>query len=532
MKNRVDLKFWGTAFAAVIAFILLSPKWTFPLAAFVAPGILIHLIAKQKFWKSFLIALCILFVANLVANFKVIPFPTIISIPIALQTSILAAIPYLIYSRISRLPSSWVSTLYFPILQVLYEFVGSFMGAGTWGSIVYTQMDNLYLIQLGSVTGMWGIAFIIYWCSSLLAYFHECEWRQEKIQGALQGYAIVFLVVLMFGVVRLIQRDEDVKTVKVSGITGSNLHLLGTFYEDAFNKRVTFDPAKLTQTSPELQELNKGIAELIADPLSPRFTRSQREIEIFQDSMFSIASREAKAGAKIISFSEALMFTFKPIEDKLIKKGQEFSRRHKITLLLTVASFIPGKVEFGSRYIENKAIVINPLGQIEHTFFKNKPVPVIEPSIPGNGEIPVYNSIYGRIATSICYDADFPSLIRKAGKQCSGILLLPSGDWREISPYHGNMARMRAIENGFSIVRPVSGASSIICDRKGRILATRDFYSDGDKIVSAYVDINGSPTLYSVWGDFFPWLALAFGIGIFLYNQIILRGKLIRTELV
>ena len=202
------------------------------------------------------------------------------------------------------------------------------------------------------------------------------------------------------------------------------------------------------------------------------------------------------------------MFTVKPVEDDLLRRGKAFARQHKVRLLLTVGSFLPGKVGFGTKYIENKAIMINDAGEIESIFFKNKPVPLVEGSIAGDGEVPVIETKDGRIATSICYDADFPYLINKAGKKNADILLLPSGDWREVAPYHADMARVRAIENGFSIVRPVSGATTIACDYNGRVIGKRDFFDHGERVLVSHVPTNGVTTLYAMTGDVFPWACI------------------------
>jgi apolipoprotein N-acyltransferase len=519
MKSRFNWNFTLLVFACISGIALLSPRWTFPPAAFVAPALLLWLIRNRKPWRAFLLSLSILTVGNLIANYRVMPFPIFLFIPVTIQVSLLANIPYVCYELVRRRQSqSWLVTVIFPIFQVVLEYGNSFFGGATWGSIAYSQINNAALVQIASVTGMWGMTFLIYWFSSIAAYVFEYRWNWSAVRLPVTIYSGLLFVTMFYGLIRIHSSvDPSEETVRVAGITGSNYHMLGIIYEDAFGKNIQYDPSELTQTSPELQELNKGLAEFIRDPFAPRFAKSHAALEKFEDSMFKKAATEARAGAKIISFSEALMFTFKPIEEKTIRKACEMARKNNVTLLLTIASFIPGEIMFGDKYVENKAIMINPSGQIENTFFKNKPVPVVEPSIPGDGEVPVYSSLHGKLATSICYDADFPALIRKAGQQHAGILLLPSGDWKEISTYHGDMSRMRAIENGVSLLRPVSGATSIACDRMGKVVAARSFYDNGDKVVTAYLPVNGMPTLYSMLGDYFPWLCL-FSLPILMYK--------------
>jgi apolipoprotein N-acyltransferase len=518
IMKRLNWKFWLTVVVAIIAFSLLSPRWTLPLAAFIAPPLLIYLNKERTLWHSIRLTFLVLLTSTLIANYRVMPFPLILFIPVSIQVSLLATIPYVIYERLSRRSGSWSFTLFFPALQVLLEYVNSFFGGGSWGSIAYSQIDNAALVQVVSLTGMWGLTFVIYWFASLVIWSLERQWVDRDLRIAIKLYGGVMTMILIYGVIKM-NAPITGKSVRASGVTGLNLYLLGIIYEDAFSKKIDFDPSTLTQTSPELQELNKGLVAFVADPYSPRFNESQLALEKFQDSMFNVAGHEAKAGSKIISFSEGLMFTFKPTEEKLILRGQEFAKENKVTLLLSVASFIPGKIEFGTKYLENKAILIDPFGHVQNIFYKNRPVPVVEPSITGDGEIPVYRSLYGKLGISICYDADFPSLIRKAGQQKVDILLLPAADWKEISPYHANMSRMRAIENGLSILRPVSSASSMACDYNGRILASRNFFDESEKVVTAYLPVKGRPTFYGLTGDYFPWLCLTLGLGGFFVSM-------------
>jgi apolipoprotein N-acyltransferase len=390
--------------------------------------------------------------------------------------------------------------------MIVYEFLTSQMGSGTWGNIAYTQTESLALMQLASVTGIWGISFLVYWFNALVVWAAS----QPKQWSALRAPALVFTTtmtgVLLFGTLRINPATTTpANTVRVAGITGLNLEPLGQVYKDAFGKNLVFDPSTLTQTSPELVEINKGLVEFVADPMSDRFAGSRKAFEDYHDKMFSLAAREALAGSKIISFSEALLFTVKPEEDKLISKGRDFAREHRVYLVLTMGSFIPGKIEFGSKYIENKAVIISPDGNVLTTFFKNKPVPLVEGSVPGDGSIPVIKTDYGKIAPSICYDADFPGLMRKAGQQQVDLMVLPSGDWREISPYHSHMARVRAIENGMSLLRPVSGATSIACDPYGRVINSRSFTDPGEKVLVSYLSTEGVFSLYPILGD---WLVL------------------------
>ncbi len=65
------------------------------------------------------------------------------------------------------------SYLYFPAAVVTIEYLMSFPPANSWFSLAYTQYGNLPLMQLFSVTGIWGLSFLIAWFASGLNWAWE-----------------------------------------------------------------------------------------------------------------------------------------------------------------------------------------------------------------------------------------------------------------------------------------------------------------------------------------------------------------------
>jgi apolipoprotein N-acyltransferase len=155
----------------------------------------------------------------------------------------------------------------------------------------------------------------------------------------------------------------------------------------------------------------------------------------------------------------------------------------------------------GTKFLENEAVLIGPDGTVLNVFHKNNPVPMAEASLPGDGIIPVTGTPFGNLATSICYDADFPDQMRQLGRKQADMLLLPSGDWYAISPYHTYMAILRGIENGCSVIRQVSGGLSVATDYTGRIHASLDYFLPGIKAWTGEVPVGHVFTPYTVVGD-------------------------------
>ena len=103
----------------------------------------------------------------------------------------------------------------------------------------------------------------------------------------------------------------------------------------------------------------------------------------------------------------------------------------------------------------------------------------------------------GRMATAICFDADFPEFIRQAGQGSADLLIVPANEWKEIKDVHAQMAAFRAIENGVPLVRPaasgISSAHRSVGPRAGcgGLFCSRRWNAD-----VAQVPVGGIRTLY------------------------------------
>jgi apolipoprotein N-acyltransferase len=173
-------------------------------------------------------------------------------------------------------------------------------------------------------------------------------------------------------------------------------------------------------------------------------------------------------------------------------------------------------------------MTLTPEGELANTYLKSNPVPFAEQDYGSDDIMPVIDTPYGKLSPVICYDADFPHFMKQAGSNKTDILLIPSGDWKAIDPYHAQMAVLRGIENGVSIVRPVSRATSLATDPYGNIIAKMDFFSSADKTIIANVKTRGVATIYNTIGDVLPYLSLVLTAYIIL--DILFRAVLRRKK--
>jgi apolipoprotein N-acyltransferase len=112
-----------------------------------------------------------------------------------------------------------------------------------------------------------------------------------------------------------------------------------------------------------------------------------------------------------------------------------------------------------------------------------KSVPFIEDDVKaGPPVLPTYyDSEYDlTFGGGICFDLDFSQYIRQAGVKKVNIMLQPSWTWNAISSRHFNGDAVRAIENGFNLLRCSSEGESGTIGTAGRV-NTRQFTGSGTK---------------------------------------------------
>jgi apolipoprotein N-acyltransferase len=104
---------------------------------------------------------------------------------------------------------------------------------------------------------------------------------------------------------------------------------------------------------------------------------------------------------------------------------------------------------------------------------------------------------------------DFTGLSRKYGEAGAGLMLVPAWDFNLDRAWHGHIAIMRGVEDGFSIVRAAKDGFLTVTDDRGRILAETRSNSAPFATLIAEVPAAHDKTLYLIMGDWFAWLALA-----------------------
>jgi apolipoprotein N-acyltransferase len=391
-------------------------------------------------------------------------------------------IPYFVDRALATRRRDFLGTLFFPGAVVTMEYVFSLVSPlGTWNAVAYTQVHNLPLIQIASLTGLYGVSFLVAWFAAVVNWAWENRESGPGVRRGIIVYGTVLAAVLLFGGIRL-AADRPGETVRVAGVISK------TFF--------------LSEHPELLPPLTHG------EPLDEAETAAlHEETAAINDDLLARSRREARAGARVVVWGECSAQL--PVEDEpaLIRRGRDLAREEGIYLGMGLATLEPGT----DKPVTNKLVLVDPDGEVVWDYVKSIPVPGPEATISRRGDcrLPTLDTEYGRLAGAICYDMDFPATVRQAGRAGADIMIVPSHDWYELMDLHAELATFRAVENGFSLLRPDNEAVSVAVDYLGRPIAAMDYFAAADPVIVADVPTRGVRTVYAAVGDIFAWFVIA-----------------------
>jgi apolipoprotein N-acyltransferase len=468
MKNKTQILI--CLVLGSIFFLFSNGQWSFAIAAWLYPVFLLFVARDPQFKFAYLLPLLTGLICQL-AFWKFTfsrPDHILFYLPFLLGLSygLMLLLDRWIYPKIK----GFVSTLFFPLLYTSFDFLlNLFNPYGTTGLLGYSQIDFLVFAQLASLTGMWGLTFMITWFGSV-ANWTIANWHNTKqLKQKLSIYALIFVVIILYGGIRL-NLPLEKGTVRIA-----SFH---SFDKDRDGK-----------------EFWKLLAQ---KDLNTVRKISQKHINLLLES----TRREAKAGAKIILWAESSHNILKQDEDSMVRIFKNLANELNIYLVTN-----PYSATTDGTKPENKILLFDPNGDLVLKHYKYGGA-FIEGSVEGNKKLQTINSSYGNLAALICWDADFPSIVKQVGQQNADIMLIPASDWQEIDPLHTTVAIFRGIENGCSLVRQVRNGLSVMTDPKGKIIARSDHFEASNWVNVGQVPNRKLWTLYPIIGDLFGWLAI------------------------
>ncbi|HVF24409.1 MAG TPA: nitrilase-related carbon-nitrogen hydrolase [Anaerolineales bacterium] len=493
--NNKNLRFLWLGIATTLL-LFAGGRWNFPLATWLVPVFAIRFFRdSEKAGRNFLL----LWVATAIpiiiswngATFMYFMNPAV-EAAFFLLTAPIGLIPY-VMDRLyhSRFGSSFWITLVYPIVATAMDFFSSSGSPfGTFGAIGYSQRDVLPIMQIASVTGLWGITFVMSWFASLVNYVWESGFKLNRLALA---SACVLVLILGLGFGRTLLSPQPEQTAQIAGFSLPNGKL-----SEVMGQLQAGDETGFRQTVDELhaQELNE-------------------------------IRRLAQQGAEIVTLQEGAGMGYQDQVENLLTEAGIIAKEQQIYIVLPT-------VTVGNEKPENVVHIINPNGEpvLKHIKYGGTQ---FEGSLTGSGELQTVDTPYGKISAIICWDADFPNVVKQAGIQDVDLLFVPSNDWAAVKDIHAGMATFRAVENGMSIYRQTGSGVSIVTDAFGRTLSRVDATKEADTGSFAAIQMVTTPissvaTVYPIIGDVFGNVMMAASAGLLIGLLLNRKRAMARVE--
>jgi len=448
-------------------------------AAWLAPVFLVRFVRTRPAHLGLALAYVLLAATWAFQFWGMAPLPRLGFVLLAAGFGVVGLLPILADRLAAPRVGGFAATLVLPTAWVTVDsLVARLSPYGSWGSPAYSQQEYLALLQLVSITGLYGVTFMLGWFAAVVNWAWERRFEWPAIRRGGVAFALALAAVPLGGEARLRLFPSSSPTVRIASLSAPDLELF-----------------------PSAEVARRAIAGemLTVDEIGAIGTRGRA----IDDDLLRRSEREARAGARVVFWAETSGFTFKEDEPALLARGRDLASTEGIFLGMAYAAWSRG----AQRPLENTLVVVDPRGEIAWRFLKAIAVPGPEAAISAAGDrkLKVVATPYGRLSGVICFDMDFPTFLAQAGELGVDLLIVPSGDWREIDPFHTHMARFRAIEQGFNIARQVNRGLSVIADYQGRVVASMDHFTTSDRAMVGQVPTRGVHTIYSRVGDTFAW---------------------------
>ena len=464
------------------------PKWNLSFFAWISLIPLLFILLNKSLKQSFFLGITAGFFHYGILLYW-IPFvpayygnlPVSLSILIYLLFTLLLSLIWaffsLFYTKVSK--SFPILVLFLaPFLWISLEYILTFIFSGfPWCLLGYSQWKNIYLIQMASITGVYGLSFILVLFQSMFVY--SLRFRKKSPFFAALGLVLLIHVAGYMSIRETPSSEESFTAAVIQGNVPSE-----TYW------------GSLT---------------------------AQETWELFNQHL-ELSTRSAEQGAELIVWSElSVPLCFSCTEQYYVNFKErlfDFVRERGSTVVLGTVEMMSGQRE---TLYHNAALALQPDLSIsyyykihlvpfgEYTpykkifFFLEKMTTAIGDLTPGT-RYSLHTFKNFKFGSPICYEIIFPQLVRKFVKKGAHFLVTITNDgWykKSSAPYqHFAMAVFRAVENRRFLIRAATTGISGFVDPYGRILAESELMTQ-THLLKKIAPIR-KQSFYTKFGDVLP----------------------------
>lgn len=386
-----------------------------------------------------------------------IEMPLGITIGIVAGFALVFTLAVLLYRTLLRRGAAWYALLAFPAAWVAFEYLLNVAWVnGTGFNLAYTQLAFLPFLQLASITGPWGMTFLLLLFPAAIAISLHLWRHQRGTAWAIGGTAFsVIAAVLIFGTSRLALPQQGQKMQ------------VGLVASDTYGMAAAGTPA----------------------------------MQVFHAYATHITALAAR-GARVVVLPEKSAVVNDATQSAVDAFFGSLSNRTGAAIAVGVTYEAADKTEY------NQARLYRPFKPVL-TYAKHHLLPPFESEFTPGKTLTTFALADARLGVEICKDMDFTPLSRKYGRHGVGLMLVPAIDFDVDRTFHGHMAIMRGVESGFAVAHSARRGYLMVSDDRGRILGQARSDSASFATVLVNAPVAHLWTLFLAWGDWFAWLAMA-----------------------
>lgn len=365
-----------------------------------------------------------------------------------------------------------------PFLWVAVELGRERLIGFPWDLLGYSQVDNIPLARIATLTGVWGIAFELVLVN---AAFAAAYYLQPPRRGRMVVASVLAAMVLQAGV---LVKPPALPATHTARLVQPDIPIL--------------DPAEWTE-----QRFGGQLTQMAALSLPARGV-PQPDLIVWPESPAPFWDNDPR---------------FRALAGQVAVQARSW-------IVTGDLGLAPDPAGGNQPLLFNSAALVSPQGQWAGRYDKIHLVPWGE-YVPAKDLLSFANKLtresgdftHGRrrilleaggqrLGVFICYESIFPDEVRQFAAQGAQVFVNISNDgWfgdTSAPRQHLNMARMRAIENGRWVLRDTNSGITSSIDPLGRVV------DRAPRGVSAWLDapyaLVSETTFYTRHGDWFPWL--------------------------
>ncbi|WP_219117964.1 carbon-nitrogen hydrolase family protein [Janthinobacterium sp. UMAB-56] len=409
---------------------------------------------RDAAWMTFLAA--VLGLSSNFAYFRLL-MPLASVLAVLLVKALLWLLVVLATRRlVLRYRSGW-TVLAYPVLWVAIDtLMAALLPDGNWGSLAYSQADNVAALQVAALAGVPGLLFLLCLVPCALALLLAGGRTYAPAAGA----TVLLLAAAFAG-----------GAWRVQGAVASSGPLAGLVAIDDFIGPAT-PPAR-------------------AQAIWDQYARHVEEL--------------AGQGASLVLLPEKIAVLAPAQAEAVRQRFQALARSTGVWITVGL-----GVQDAAGR--RNLAWLFAPDGAAPVSYQKHHLAPPEREFLAGSAYAvqPVAGLAMG---LAICKDMHFASLGQTYGAAGAQTMLVPAWDFQFDAWMGARMTVVRGVENGYAVLRAAREGVLTVSDAYGRVLAERASSAMPGSTLLAPLPAGASVATWAGWlGPLFGWLCVALGV--------------------